>query len=265
MKTPYPELNDVLNEMVSSIQAILHDNLVGAYLQGSFAVGDFDEHSDVDFIIVIDQALTDRQVEALQIMHPRIYKMESAWAQHLEGSYFPKDILRDVAHAGQPLWYLDNGSQNLIESDHCNTVLVRSVMRDFGVTLTGADPASLVDSIPVDTLRREMMHTLQQWGQEILDDPEQYRNYFYQTYIVLNFCRMLHDLGQGKPGSKLAGANWAKANLASSWQGLIDRTWAGRPKPEEKVWQRPDPDDFAATLKFIQYVMDQARTDFPQY
>jgi predicted nucleotidyltransferase len=51
--TPYPELNRVLKALVEGIQSILKDNFVGAYLQGSFAVGDFDIHSDVDFIALL--------------------------------------------------------------------------------------------------------------------------------------------------------------------------------------------------------------------
>lgn len=50
--TPYPDLNGVLAELVESIECILADQLVGIYLQGSFAVGDFDEHSDVDFFVI---------------------------------------------------------------------------------------------------------------------------------------------------------------------------------------------------------------------
>jgi predicted nucleotidyltransferase len=50
--TAFPDLNEVLRELVSSVQAILGENFCGAYLQGSFAVGDADEHSDVDFIVV---------------------------------------------------------------------------------------------------------------------------------------------------------------------------------------------------------------------
>jgi predicted nucleotidyltransferase len=41
------------------VQDVLGTGFVGAYLQGSFAVGDFDRHSDVDFIIVIAEELLD--------------------------------------------------------------------------------------------------------------------------------------------------------------------------------------------------------------
>jgi len=84
--TPYPELNSVLRILVDSVQNILSTNFFGAYLQGSFAVGDFDIQSDVDFIIVITEALSKSQVDALQIMHERVYFLEYSWAQHLEGS-----------------------------------------------------------------------------------------------------------------------------------------------------------------------------------
>src|SRR5437879_7788234 len=106
--TPYPELNSVLRDLVDSVQAVLSTSFVGAYLQGSFAVGDFDLHSDLDFVIVTAEELSDNQVDALQVMHERIYCLESQWAQHLEGSYFPKGVLRDLAECGKKLWYLDH-------------------------------------------------------------------------------------------------------------------------------------------------------------
>ena len=133
--TPYPELNRVLRDLVDSVQAVLSNNFVGAYLQGSFAVGDFDLYSDVDFIMVIEEELSHEEVHGLQAGHERIYGRDIPWAQHLEGSYFPKQVLRDHACLGRQLWYLDNGSRSLIPSDHCNTVLVRWVVREHGMSL----------------------------------------------------------------------------------------------------------------------------------
>jgi predicted nucleotidyltransferase len=67
--TPYPELNSVLRNFVDSVQAVLSNNFVGAYLQGSFAVGDFDLHSDVDFIMVIEEELSHEEVH-VAILQP---------------------------------------------------------------------------------------------------------------------------------------------------------------------------------------------------
>lgn len=95
-------------------------------------------------------------------------------------------------------------------------------------------------------------------GQEILANPDHFNNRFYQAFIILNYCRMLHDLHTGFPGSKLAGAEWAKANLDPSWRGLIDRTWNGRPDPALSSRQLPDPRDFEDTLKFVQYIINES-------
>ena len=118
--TPYEDLNGVLRELVASVQAALGDLFLGAYLQGSFAVRDFDSHSDVDFIVVIRDELSDSQVDALQALHARVYDLDCEWAKHLEGSYFPATLLRGSEQPVTLLWYLDHGSRSLVRSDHCN-------------------------------------------------------------------------------------------------------------------------------------------------
>jgi predicted nucleotidyltransferase len=179
--TPYPELNNVLQNLVESVQEILSNDFVGAYLQGSFAIGDFDIHSDVDFIMVTQTKPSDNQIQALQVMHERIYNLDSRWAQHLEGSYFPKNVLRHSSQRVEKLWYLDNGSRSLIKADHCNTIVVRWVLRENGITLRGQPSESLVDPIPVELLRKEIIETIVGWGQKIIDNPDQFNNRFYQT------------------------------------------------------------------------------------
>lgn len=257
--TPYAELNQVLGHLVSRIQDILGNDFVGAYLQGSFAIGGFDLHSDVDFIVVINDELSPDQLNALQEMHDQIYQLDSRWAQHLEGSYFPKEILRHHSKRGVKLWYLDNGARSLINSDHCNTILVRWVVRERGVTLAGPSPNTLVDPISSELLRADIFETIINWGQEILDSPKSFNNRFYQSFIVLSYCRMLHDLQTGYAGSKREGAEWAKSTLDPSWTGLIDGSWAGRPNPAQQVRQPADPQDFKKTLKFVEYVMNESK------
>jgi len=256
--TPYPELNSVLEEWVTSVQVALADAFVGAYLQGSFAVGDFDRHSDVDFVVAVSGELSDRQVVALQAVHERVYGLCSEWAQHLEGSYFPAAVLRDHRQRAKALWYLDHGSRSLVRSDHCNTLVVRWVVRERGIPLAGPSPATLIDPIPVDALRREMDETIRSWGEQILGHPERYCNRFYQGFIVLSYCRMLHDLVEGRPGSKRAGAAWAKATLDPAWSALIDRAWDARPNPAAAVREPPDSADFESTLRFVQSIIRQS-------
>jgi predicted nucleotidyltransferase len=48
--------------LVAGVQAALGSSFVAACLQGSFAVGDFDRHSDVDFMVTIEEGLSATQV-----------------------------------------------------------------------------------------------------------------------------------------------------------------------------------------------------------
>ncbi len=256
--TPYAELNDVLQVLVEGIQEILGATFLGFYLQGSFAVGDFDTDSDVDFIVALNEDLSEAQISALQAFHKRIYHLECAWAQHLEGSYFPKEVLRDYTQRDKPLWYLDHGSRHLIESTHCNMVVVRWVVREYGITLAGAPPVTLIDPIPVSALREEILEAMRQWGREIIADSECIDSRFYQAFATLNYCRMLHDLHRGHPGSKRAGAEWVKATLAPQYTDLIDRAWAGRYDPALSSRQPADSIDLAKTVEFVRYILAES-------
>jgi len=257
--TPYEDLNVVLHELVSRIESILGKTLIGIYLQGSFAVGDFDEHSDVDFIVVMDQELSSDQVNHLQEMHDRLFDFGSEWAKHLEGSYFPAAVLRSTAKCGEDVWYLDHGARSLIRSDHCNTLLVRWVVRESGVILYGPPPETLIENISTGALKAEIYKVMHTWGKHILEQPSTYNNRFYQGYIVLNYSRMLHDLIRGIPGSKREGADWAKAHLDPQWIDLIDNAWDCRPDPARQVREPADPQAYERTVRFLRYVLDESQ------
>lgn len=258
VSTPYPELNSVLRELVRSVTRILRDDFIGAYLQGSFAIGDFDEHSDCDFIIVIDRELSADQLQLLQSNHRRIFNIGLEWAKHMEGSYFPRTVLRDCALCDCDLWYLDNGHSELTKSNHCNSVVVRWILREKGVVLSGPEPWRLIEPIPVAVLRQAILASINDSGRLILTNSKQYENRFYQTFIVLQYCRKLHDLHTGMVGSKRSGAEWARENMDRSWSDLIDRAWKGRPNPAMSVQQPADEVDFRRTLEFVEDVMREA-------
>jgi predicted nucleotidyltransferase len=261
--TPFPELNAILHDLVTSAQSILGDNFVGAYLQGSFAGGDADEYGDCDFDIVIGRSLNETELVALQAMHARIFDQDLRWAKHLEGSYFTREAVRRFDPDDEPLWYLDNGSRQLIQHKHDDTLVVRWQLREHGIALAGPDSKTLIDPIDPDALRREVWAVMEEWGNSLLDDPEQMNNAWYQTFAVLSYCRMLHTVQTARIESKPVSARWAKANLDPKWAGLIDRALAERPNQYGNVYQTADPEDFALTQVFIRYTLDMRQQFWP--
>ncbi len=255
------ELNTVLNEFMTSVQAVLRDNFVAAYLQGSFGVGDWDNDSDVDFTIVIEHEVSDADLSALQAMHARIFHLESEWAKHLEGSYFPKAILKSGDPTKTELLYLDNAHDHLIMSDHDNTLVVRWAVREYGITLTGVDSKELIDPVSANDLRQEVLVIMQEWAKAIFAGNWKMNNRWAQPFAVLSYCRMLHTLHTGRITSKLSGATWAKSALDDRWVGLIQRAWEERPNPDLKVQQIADPGEVESTLEFIRYALKLSQSD----
>lgn len=256
--TTDPALNGVLSALVTRSRAILGSGFVGAYLHGSFALGAGDIYSDVDFMIVVERPLTDAQWAALDAMHSAIYQLEPHWARHLEGSYFPTQVLRRRGAEKVPLPFLNNTSQSLALDDHDDTRVVRWMVREYGIILDGPDPKTLIDPISPDELRAEVRETMRTWSARILAHPEAQNNRWFQAYAVLSFCRMLHTLHTGRVGSKPAGAEWAIRTLDAEWVDLIRRAWEERPNPSLKVRMPADKADLDRTMAFIRYALSIA-------
>lgn len=254
--TPYPELNQVLSELTERARAVLGENFVAAYLQGSFAVGDFDEHSDVDFLVVTETDVSGAQLTGLQAMHADIFDRGPEWARHLEGSYLPRPLANRAESLGvELLWYIDNGSRTLVRSVHDNTWVVRWVVRERGISLAGPEPKALFAPVSPDSLRAEVLQTMRDWGESLLAEPERMNNRWYQPFAVISYCRMLQTLETGTVESKPAGVRWGRTHLEPRWSGLIARAWAGRPDPSAKARQPADPVDLTLTGEFIRHAV----------
>jgi predicted nucleotidyltransferase len=257
--TIFPELNAVLRELVSSVRAILAENFCGAYLQGSFAVGDADEHSDVDFLVVTEDEVNVPQLAALQIMHKRIYALDVPWAQHLEGSYVPRSSLRRLDPSRRPYLHLDNGASELVWDNHCNTEVVRWSLREHGVILAGPEPKSLVEPVSADQLRREVFAAMHEWA-DCAYAPTRAggMSRWLQPLLVLSYCRMLHTLESGQVTSKREAGEWALGALDAEWASLVQRALDDRPDPWARVYQPAERPDVERTRAFIDYVLGEA-------
>ncbi|HVU13359.1 MAG TPA: nucleotidyltransferase domain-containing protein, partial [Phototrophicaceae bacterium] len=68
--TPYADINAVLYDFQQQIAVILGEYMVGMYVYGSLALGDFDPAtSDIDFVVVTDGGISVDTFVALDRMH----------------------------------------------------------------------------------------------------------------------------------------------------------------------------------------------------
>ena len=259
--TPRVDLNQVLEKIVSRMMDVLQENLLGVYLGGSFAHGGWDDYSDVDFDVVIGQDLHPGEIAALKVIHASVYVDECYYARHLEGAYFPKDVLGDLARTDERIWYLDNGSLNFERSIHDNTLVNRWVLRERGITLMGPDPKTWIPHVPDALLKAEVLRTMLDWGREILCGAYIMDNRWAQTFAVLSYCRMLHTLAVGEVHSKPEGSAWAKKHLDPEWTDLIADALSTRPNQYVKIYQPSDPFKVVRTRDFICYAIHKEQSD----
>jgi len=89
------DVSAMLAELLLAIQTVLSDNLVGVYLRGSLATGDFDPvTSDIDFLAVTERRVSDTEFAALAAMHARLAQFPNRYARHIEGAYIDRAALR---------------------------------------------------------------------------------------------------------------------------------------------------------------------------
>ena len=261
---PYPELREVLNIFVNEITAELNENLVGIYLVGSIASGDFDLDSDVDFLVVTNTELTEADMKPLQDIQIKIHNIDCYPAKHLEGSYISITDLSDWSTVGQKkLYYFDNGSTTYEQTTHDNQWHVRWILRECGITLVGRKPETILRAIPINELLNEIkkvMHLSMTIFQDEKNRPLSFANSrFGQSFFVLTYCRMLHTLHTGTVQSKKAGATWAKQFVEPKWVDLIDLAWNEREGVRflVKIHQRAEQSLLDETLEFMKYAISQ--------
>ncbi|MDQ3166584.1 MAG: DUF4111 domain-containing protein [Actinomycetota bacterium] len=255
--THFVELNVLLAELVSRASAILGDSFVGAYLQGSFAIGDADVHSDCDFLIPVAGPIAAAQEAALRELHDEIPTRKGHWAHHLEGSYPDQDELRSLAGLGRQWLYIDHGWRDMQWSTHCNSEVVRWSLRECGVVLAGPDPTTIVDEVPAQVLQERMSQDAENFLPSLLTWIS-FDIAWAQRYAVTTLCRILYTLETGTVTSKQAALLWAKEHLDPQWSDLFEQVLGDRVLgwvPDEA----PRPGSVGRTLAFADYATSTAR------
>ena len=255
--TPHSDVNEILSILFADTKAILQAQFVGMYLFGSLANGDFDEHSDVDVLIVTEAEIADNTFSALQEMHAQLNRLNSPWALQLEVSYIPQKALRRFDPADNHHPHMDRGEGETLHimMHGSDWVVQRHVLRERGIVIAGPALATLIDPVSSNEIRQGVVAVLPLWVNPILHDPAQIQNRGYQSFVVLSLCRMLYTLQYGTIVSKRVAARWGQDTLGEQWTSLIKEAWLGRQNPGLEA----RPADIDGTLNLIRYTLEYSK------
>ncbi len=246
-----PTIELLLCDLLTGIQSVIGERLVGLYLYGSLASGGYEPGiSDVDLLAATDRDLT--EIEGLRTMHAELARRHPEWDDRIEVAYLSVDALGSfkerrsslvVISPGDPLHFTDAGSDWLM-----NWHLVTHE----GRTLFGPAPAGFM----TPTSHEEFTNSLR--AHALTSDAwvDEARNCKAQSYVIFTMCRTLVAIHSDRHASKREAAAWVKERFPD-WTGLVDRALKWRTDPESA--KREDPQSFAEMWRFVLFVRDRAK------
>jgi len=247
-----PQVDSIIGAVISEVQAALADNLIGVYLRGSLATGDFIDTSDIDFLVASERPVSDTEADALIAMHARLAALPNKYANLLEGAYIDRAALRRF-EPGRRFLTIECETPLRWKVHETSWLIERYVLREKGIALLGPDPKTLIDPISPEELRDAVRLRIKEWATWAANphDPEWLPPRSHQAYVVETMCRALHTLAFGELASKQTAAEWAASLLPEPWRGVMKRSVAARAD------DTPDEDRIASILSFVQWAASE--------
>lgn len=227
-----PDVAALFDELLARLRPIFGDTLVGLYIRGSLALGDFDPAtSDVDALAVIEDAVSPEQFELLRQAHAYLDTLANPYAGRLEMAYFSQE---DVRRFVPNQTHVTLGQHEALKwQEHgTNWIVERWAVREQGIVVHGRGPATLIDPVTPAEIRQANVNRLREW-RAWLDDPLEDDGAWSPVlgqlaYVVETMCRCRFAAATGTVASKPQAVAWALETFPDPWRSTVDRSRAWR-------------------------------------
>ncbi|HEX5938042.1 MAG TPA: aminoglycoside adenylyltransferase domain-containing protein [Actinomycetota bacterium] len=246
-----PAARSIVTAIRDAIVETASDELVGLFVYGSAATGDFEPNvSDIDLIAVLQRVPDDQLVARLRAMHDRLVLATPAWQDRIDLDYISAQGLAGCrSHSttvarispGEPFHVLEAGREFILDWHPA---------RQHAITIVGPRIDSVIPEIPEAEYLDEVRRYLARFPDRFDDDASAGS----RSYAVLTMCRGLYALRHGERLTKRAAGLRARAAFPR-WARVIDRAtgWRDPPASDE------DDDDPAHVHEARSFVTEMAR------
>jgi len=242
------QVSKLLKIFCNEVKATLNEEFLALYVFGALGMGDFSRYqSDIDFLALIAGSVGLAEGKRLQAVHDKL--RVTKFGDRLEGEYVAMSALGvegtegTVARCEEGVLLLDVPSNLSAEN-------ILDIRRN-AIVIYGPNPRSIVPYVSQQSLKKAVQDYLKELNNEL--KRSELKDLKWLSSGVLNTCRTLYTLKNGKITSKSAGAKWALRTLSQGWKPLIERSLAVR----YGNGQEGDRAFIAATLpRFVVYALN---------
>src|SRR5215469_723863 len=153
--TPYPAINTLLTEWAEGLKRLLGKKIVGLYLSGSLADGDFvPDRSDIDLQAVLRNPLTENELRSVEQLHKEVERGCPEWAERIECSYVPLELLRELTPPAKarPWWGFGTFCAEAPAGNEW--IINHYLLSRHGIALEGPDFNKLILPIDIHEVRQ---------------------------------------------------------------------------------------------------------------
>lgn len=252
MSSNYPEVDQISAQLLSNIQKVLGDKLVGLYLYGSAVGGDFDSGiSDIDLLAAIQTDITQEELEKLNKMHLGISKAQPEWDDRIEVKYFSLEGLKNFKNKstkmanicpGEPLHFIEAGREWLQ-----NWYFVQN----YSLILFGPNPREIIPQISkeefIEKVKEDAKIRQQNVRNSINSKP-------YQGFYIMTMCRALYTTKFGEQVSKRKASDWVKQKYPI-WSALVDSAFEWRKNFRDNQYNPEE--TYPQTEEFVNFIASE--------
>jgi len=211
----------ILEQIKKEYKTILQDKLTGIYLHGSLAMGCFHPKiSDIDFLVVVNELLRDEEKRAF--IQTLIDLDDIKPAKGFEMSVL---LLKDTRHFTYPmpfiLHYSDSHKDNFLQKGQLcengkdpDLAAHITVLKNRGKVIWGQEIDTVFANVPRDDYLKALIYDIDDAKELMNENP---------VYFILNICRTLCYLTEGKILSKVEGGHWGLNNLPVKFHRIIQK------------------------------------------
>ncbi len=251
--SPPAAAQGIIDAVTTAIAATSGSALVGLYLCGSLATGDFDERiSDIDLLAVLSTEVSPDLAARLERMHDEFADHNPRWRGRVEVVYVSVAGLANLRVASPRIAVSSPGEPFHVISADTDWILTWYPARHSGIALVGPPATDVVPDTSFEEYADAVRHSMGRFSERLRDDAAPGS----QAYAVLTMCRGLYTCVHGEPVSKLKAAAWAQREFPE-WAWLIRAAMTWR----EQQWDDPQADGRATvpTVRRFVAVADRAK------